>query len=53
MECIVHQLLLTIPNSAAVLDMTVLWMSQIAHFTVTGENKGGVDIVLIQPFLLF
>ena len=53
MECIVHQLLLTIRNSAAVLDMTVLWTSQIAHFTVTGENKGGVDLVLIQPFLLF
>ena len=27
--------------------------SEIAHFTVTGENEAGVDLVLIQPFLLF
>ena len=27
--------------------------SQIAHFTVTGENEAGVDLVLIQPFLLY
>ena len=26
---------------------------QIAHFTVTGENEAGVDLVLIQPFLLY
>ena len=25
----------------------------IGHFTVTGGNKAGVDIVLIQPFLLY
>ena len=25
----------------------------IAHFTVTGGNEAGVDLVLIQPFLLF
>ena len=25
----------------------------IAHFTVTGENEVGVDLVLIQPFLLY
>ena len=24
----------------------------IVHFTVTGENEAGVDLVLIQPFLL-
>ena len=23
-----------------------------AHFTVSGENEAGVDLVLIQPFLL-
>ena len=23
------------------------------HFTVTGANEAGVDIVLIQPFLLY
>ena len=25
----------------------------IAHFTVEGENGAGVDLVLIQPFLLY
>ena len=25
----------------------------IAHFTVTGENKAAVDLVLIQTFLLY
>ena len=25
----------------------------IVHFTVTGENEAGVDLVLIQPFLLY
>ena len=24
-----------------------------AHFTVTGGNEAGVDIVLIQPFLFY
>ena len=24
----------------------------IAHFTVTGENKAGIDLVLIQSFLI-
>ena len=23
------------------------------HFTVTGENEAGVDLVLIQPLLLY
>ena len=27
-------------------------VAQIGHFTVTGQNKVGVDLVLIQPFLL-
>ena len=26
---------------------------RIVHFTVTGANKAGVDLVLIQPFLLY
>ena len=25
----------------------------IAHFTVTGENEVDIDLVLIQPFLLY
>ena len=25
----------------------------IAHFTVAGETEAGVDLVLIQPFLLY
>ena len=25
----------------------------LAHFTVTGANEAGVDLVLIQPFLLY
>ena len=25
----------------------------IAHFTVTGANEAGVDLGLIQPFLLY
>jgi len=32
--------------------MNVLYMP-IAHFTVTDENEAGVDLVLIQPFLLY
>ena len=27
--------------------------SDIAHFTVTGENEAGVDLVLIQSSLLY
>ena len=26
---------------------------RIAHFTVTGRNEAGADLVLIQPFLLY
>ena len=26
---------------------------RIAHFTVTCENESGVDLLLIQPFLLY
>ena len=29
----------------------MLW--SIAHFTVTGANETGVDLGLIQPFLLY
>ena len=25
----------------------------IAHFTVTGANEAGIDLVLIRPFLLY
>ena len=28
-------------------------MATIAHFTVTVANEAGVDLVLIQPFLLY
>ena len=34
-------------NSGTVLRDTI------AHFTVGGENEAGVDLVLIQPFLLY
>ena len=28
-------------------------MVRIVHFTITAENETGVDLVLIQPFLLY
>jgi len=28
-------------------------MVRIVHFTATAENEAGVDLVLIQPFLLY
>ena len=31
----------------------ILGFLLIAHFTITGGNEAGVDLVLIQPFLLF
>ena len=31
----------------------ILGTSAIAHFTVKGGNEAGVDLVLIQPFLLY
>ena len=31
----------------------LLCMATIAHFTVTVANEAGVDLVLIQPFLLY
>ena len=34
------------------LDSSSLIIYSIVHFTVTGENEAGVDLVLIQPFLL-
>ena len=33
-------------------DRWVDSFASIAHFTVAGENEAGVDLVLIQPFLL-
>ena len=32
---------------------TVSKLFEIAHFTVTVGNEAGVDLVLIQPFLLY
>ena len=34
-------------------SLVKLMHQTIAHFTVAGENEGGVDLVLIQPFLLY
>ena len=34
-------------------DRWVDSFASIAHFTVAGENEAGVDLVLIQPFLLY
>ena len=36
-----------------VLSKLVNFKDLIGHFTVTGGNKTEVDIVLIQPFLLY
>ena len=33
-----------------IMFMRAYW---IAHFTVVGENEAGVDLVFIQPFLLY
>ena len=39
--------------SPVVSDRNGSLFGQIAHFTVAGENEAGVDLVLIQPFLLY
>ena len=38
--------------SLACVTQLTIPVCPIAHFTVTGGNKAGVDLVLIQPFLL-
>ena len=35
--------------SRVCVDIYRRWISIIAHFTVTGENEAGFDLVLIQP----
>ena len=39
--------------NAAYCENTEYKTRAIAHFTVAGENEAGVDLVLIQPFLLY
>ena len=34
-------------------SMSLVTIQAIAHFTVTGENEARVDLVLLQPFLLY
>ena len=47
-----HEVLLPINHSYNKI-CHILGFLLIAHFTVTGGNEAGVDLVLIQPFLLF
>ena len=48
---------LGIRNSSAMICLsnhqTIASQCVIAHFTVTSENEAGVDLVLIQPLLLY
>ena len=48
---------LGIRNSSAMIRLsnhqTIASQCVIAHFTVTSENEAGVDLVLIQPLLLY
>ena len=47
-----HEVLLPINHSYNKI-CHILGFLLIAHFTVTGGNEARVDLVLIQPFLLF
>ena len=47
-----HEVLLPINHSYNKI-CDILGFLLIAHFTITGGNEAGVDLVLIQPFLLF
>ena len=47
-----HEVLLPINHSYNKI-CHILGFLLIAHFTVTGGNEAGVDLVLIQPFLLY
>ena len=47
-----HEVLLPINHSYNKI-CDILGFLLIAHFTITGGNETGVDLVLIQPFLLF
>ena len=42
-----------LPYGNQILARIISLSKSIAHFTVTGENEAGVDLVLIQPFLLY
>ena len=47
-----HEVLLPINHSYNKI-CDILGFLLIAHFTATGGNEAGVDLVLIQPFLLY
>ena len=49
-----HEVLLPIILIIAITKICdILGFLLIAHFTATGGNEAGVDLVLIQPFLLY
>ena len=56
-QLITHRLLIDNSLISRMLLMSsisyVLVVNLSSHFTVTGENETGVDLVLIQPFLLY